>query len=55
MNGAPPHRSTPAGTRGWLKRVAWLAALWLAGVVALAAIAAVIRLLMTLAGLTVPA
>jgi len=38
--------------RTWLRRVAWMLAIWAASVTALAAIAGVLRLLMNAAGLT---
>jgi hypothetical protein len=38
-------------TRLWLRRLGWLIALWAGSVLALAALAALIRLLMTSAGL----
>jgi hypothetical protein len=40
-----------ARTRLWLRRVGWLVAIWAAGVLALAAVATLIRLLMAAAGL----
>jgi len=39
-----------AGCPKWLGRLAWLLALWLAGVAALASVAALLRGLMRLAG-----
>ncbi|HEX9171671.1 MAG TPA: DUF2474 family protein [Telluria sp.] len=38
-------------TRLWLRRFGWLVALWAGSVLALAALAALIRVLMTAAGL----
>jgi hypothetical protein len=38
-------------TRLWLKRVGWLIAIWAGGVLALGAVAALIRVLMAAAGL----
>jgi hypothetical protein len=38
-------------TRLWLRRLGWLVAIWAAGVLALGAVATLIRLLMTAAGL----
>lgn len=38
--------------RLWVRRVAWLLALWLAGVGCLAALAAILKLLMRAAGLS---
>jgi len=38
--------------RQWLRRVGWLVLIWVASVAALAAVALLFRLLMTLAGLT---
>lgn len=36
----------------WVSRLGWMAAIWAASVAALAAVAVVMRLLMTAAGLT---
>lgn len=38
-------------TRQWLRRFGWLIAIWAGGVLALGALAALIRVLMTAAGL----
>jgi hypothetical protein len=40
-----------ARTRLWLRRFGWLIAIWAGGVLALGAVAALIRLLMEAAGL----
>jgi hypothetical protein len=40
-----------AGTRLWLRRAGWMAALWLSGVAALALVALALRVLMHAAGL----
>jgi hypothetical protein len=40
-----------ARTRLWLRRFGWLIAIWAAGVLALGAVAALIRLLMAAAGM----
>ncbi len=37
----------------WPRRIGWMAAMWLSGVAALAAVAGLLRLLMTAVGLTV--
>lgn len=41
----------PQGPRRWARRLGWLALIWLASVTALAAVALLIRVLMTFAGL----
>lgn len=47
--------SGPSATRhSWLNRIGWLLLLWLAGVVALAAVALLLRGLMLAAGLKTP-
>lgn len=38
--------------RLWARRVAWLVALWLAGIACLAAVAAILKLFMRAAGLS---
>jgi hypothetical protein len=45
--------SSAALQRSWLRRIGWLALIWTASVLALAIVAALFRILMTLAGLTV--
>jgi hypothetical protein len=42
---------TPRPSRLWLRRLGWLAALWLGGVLALGAVALVLRVLMHAAGM----
>jgi Protein of unknown function (DUF2474) len=39
--------------RSWLRRIGWLLLIWGAGVLALGIVAALFRILMNLAGLTV--
>ena len=39
--------------RSWLRRVGWLVLIWTASVLALGLVAALFRIFMTLAGLTV--
>ncbi len=41
----------PSGKASWGERLAWLLALWVAGVASLAAVAWLLRLLMRAAGL----
>lgn len=41
-----------AGGKMWLKRVGWLALIWVAGVAALALVAGLLRVLMGMAGMT---
>lgn len=41
----------PQGPRRWARRLGWLALIWLASVTALAAVALLIRMVMTFAGL----
>jgi len=41
----------PREPRRWARRLGWLALIWLASVTALAAVAILIRVLMTFAGL----
>jgi Protein of unknown function (DUF2474) len=41
-----------AGMQTWLRRVGWLVLIWAASVLALGVVAGLIRMLMTLAGLT---
>ena len=43
----------PIGAQTWLRRVGWLVLIWAASVLALGVVAGLIRMLMTLAGLTV--
>jgi hypothetical protein len=45
----------PSATTGkdWLRRLGWLALIWIASVVALAVVAMLFRLIMGFAGLTV--
>ena len=45
---AGPHKAT---RREWVRRLGWMAALWAGGVVALAAVAYVIRVIMHLLGM----
>ena len=42
-----------AGAQMWLRRVGWLVLIWAASVMALGVVAALFRVVMTLAGLTV--
>jgi hypothetical protein len=44
---------TRAGGATWLRRVGWLVLIWAASVLALGVVAALFRMMMTLAGLTV--
>lgn len=39
------------GKREWMRRLAWMAGLWLAGVASLALVAFVLRLIMRAAGM----
>ncbi len=45
--------SSGAAPASWTRRIGWLVLIWTASVLALAAVAGVIRLMMTFAGLTV--
>ncbi len=47
-----PGRSTVARAPLWLRRVGWLILIWAASVAALAVVAVLFRMLMSLAGLT---
>ncbi len=42
-----------SGHRLWVRRLGWLVLIWTASVIALALVAALLRVLMNLAGLTV--
>jgi hypothetical protein len=45
--------STGAAPASWARRIGWLVLLWSASVLALGVVAAIIRVMMTAAGLTV--
>ncbi len=44
--------AAPREEKNWLKRVGWLVLIWTGSVLALAAVAVLFRLLMSLAGMT---
>ncbi|MGV6875783.1 DUF2474 domain-containing protein [Pseudochelatococcus sp. B33] len=43
----------PADRKPWLRRIGWLMLIWIASVGALAVVAVLFRLLMSMAGMTV--